>query len=158
MDLNEITDQIIGASIEIHRALGPGLLESAYEECLCHELSQRGLQFNRQQNLPVVYKDVRLDCGYRMDLVVENAVIVELKTVERILPIHEAQLLTYLRLTGLSVGLLINFNTPIVKNGIRRLVNKFKDRSEVQRQPQRILSASPRLCGSITLGFRRFFK
>ena len=127
MNLNSITEKIIGACIAIHRELGPGLLESAYEECLAFELEQAGLAFRRQQALPVAYKGVRLDCGYRMDLVVEDSVIVELKTVEKLLPIHEAQLLTYLKLSGCSVGLLINFQVPVLKDGVRRLVSRFKD-------------------------------
>lgn len=133
---NEITEQVIGACIEIHRQLGPGLLESAYEECLCFELSQRGIRFQRQKPLPVKYKSVNLDCGYRLDLVVEGEIILELKTVEHLLPIHEAQLLTYLKLSGLTLGLLINFNVPVLKNGIKRIENNFIDSS-----------ASPRLCG-----------
>lgn len=127
MSLNELTNVIIGACIEIHNVLGPGLLESAYEECLCFELAQRGVRFNRQQPLPLVYKGVRLDCGYQMDVVVDNAVILELKTVERLLPIHEAQLLTYLKLTGLSLGLLLNFNVPVLKYGIKRIVNHYQE-------------------------------
>ena len=123
--MNSITEKVIGACIEIHRSLGPGLLESAYEECLCHELSLTGLRFDRQRLLPVVYKDVKLDCGYRLDLVVENQIILELKTVEFLLSIHEAQLLTYLKLTGLTLGLLINFNVPVLTQGLRRIVNKF---------------------------------
>lgn len=123
--LNMLTEQLIGAGIDIHRELGPGLLESAYEECLCYELQQLGLRFVRQQPLPVVYKNVRLDCGYRMDLVVENSVILELKTVERLLPIHEAQLMTYLRLTGHPVGLLLNFTVPLFTSGVKRIVNKY---------------------------------
>jgi len=133
---NEITEQVIGACIEIHRQLGPGLLESAYEECLCFELSQRGIRFQRQKPLPVKYKSVNLDCGYRLDLVVEGKIILELKTVEHLLPIHEAQLLTFLKLSGLTLGLLINFNVPVLKNGIKRIENNFIDSS-----------ASPRLCG-----------
>ena len=120
---NEITQEIIGACIEIHREIGPGLLESAYEECLCYELSQRGLNFERQKPLPVRYKAVQLDCGYRIDLVIEDAVIVELKTVESLLPVHEAQLLTYLKLTGIELGLLINFNVRMLKDGVRRMKN-----------------------------------
>jgi GxxExxY protein len=119
---DKLTDQVIGFAIEVHRALGPGLLESAYEECLCFELKSHGLSFARQLPLPVVYKSVRLDCGYRIDLVVENAVIIELKTAERILPVHEAQLLTYLKLSGLRVGLLLNFHSALLKDGIRRMV------------------------------------
>src|SRR5947209_18936073 len=101
----DLTQEIIGAAIEVHRQLGPGLLESAYEECLCHELTLRKISFARQVNLPVTYKGVKLDCGYRMDLIVENLVVVELKCVERFLPVHEAQLFTYLRLADKPVGL-----------------------------------------------------
>ncbi len=122
---NQITESIIGAAIEVHKALGPGLIESAYEECLCRELSLRHLSFRRQVDLPVQYKGVRLDCGYRMDLVVEDSVIVELKTVDKLLPVHEAQLLTYLKLYGRSVGLLFNFNVPVLKEGIKRMVLNF---------------------------------
>ena len=123
--LNHITDQVIGAAIEVHRALGPGLLESAYEACLAFELAQRGLKVESQKPLPVVYKEVHLDCGYRLDLLVENAVIVEIKAVESLAPIHQAQLLSYLRLSGCKVGLLINFNVTVLKHGLRRLVNDF---------------------------------
>jgi len=122
MDRNEITERVIGAAIEVHRALGPGLLESAYEECLAHELTLRAVTFERQRALPVQYNGVALDCGYRLDLLVENAVVVEIKAVSEIEPVHEAQLLTYLRLGGWQVGLLINFNVPVLKNGIRRRV------------------------------------
>jgi GxxExxY protein len=116
-----LTEQIIGAAIEVHRALGPGLLESAYEECLCHEFNLRGLKFQRQVALPVEYKDVKLDCGYRLDLVIEDSVVLELKCVEHTLPVHEAQLLTYLKLTGKRVGLIINFNVAVlVRGGILR--------------------------------------
>ena len=118
-----ITQVIIGAAIDVHRVLGPGLLESSYEACLAHELSTRGIDFQRQVELPVEYKGVRLDCGYRIDLQVENTVIVELKSVEEILPVHQAQLLTYLRLSQKKVGLLINFNVAILKDGsIRRVL------------------------------------
>jgi GxxExxY protein len=119
---DERTRRIIGAAIEVHRHLGPGLLESAYEECLCHELHLRGIPFLRQVPLPVEYKGVKLDCGYRLDLLVDDAVIVELKCVDAILPIHEAQLLTYLRLAGKRVGLIINFNVPVLRKGIVRRV------------------------------------
>lgn len=118
----EITDKIIGAAIEVHRVLGPGLLESAYEECLCHELELRGLAFQRQVQLPVRYKEVLLNCGYRLYLVVAEAVVVELKAVERLEPVHESQLLTYLRLSQLRVGLLINFNVALLKQGIVRRI------------------------------------
>jgi GxxExxY protein len=116
------TSPIIGAAIEVHRQLGPGLLESAYEECLCHELHLRGLAFERQVDLPVSYKGLQLDCGYKMDLVVDQEVVLELKCVEKILPVHEAQLLTYLKLSGKRVGLLINFNVPLLTQGIIRRV------------------------------------
>jgi len=132
----EITEHVIGACIEIHKQLGPGLLESAYEECLCCELSHQGIRFERQKSLPVKYRDLRLDCGYRLDLVVEDRIILELKTVEQLLPIHEAQLLTYLKLSDLTLGLLINFNVPVLKNGVKRIANHFVDSS-----------ASLRLCG-----------
>ena len=117
-----LTDQIIGFAIEVHRHLGPGLLESAYEECLCFELNQTGIDFKRQVPLPVVYKSVRLDCGYRIDIVVEGRLILELKAIERLMAIHEAQVLTYMRLSGIHTGLLLNFNTPVLKDGIRRLM------------------------------------
>jgi GxxExxY protein len=117
-----LTEKIIGFAIGIHRDLGPGLLESAYEECLCYELEQGGLSFRRQAALPVVYKPVRLECGYRMDIVVEDQIVIELKTVERLLPIHEAQMLTYLKLSGIRTGLLLNFNVPVLKDGIRRML------------------------------------
>jgi len=127
MDINRLSSKIIGAAIEVHKTLGPGLLESAYEECLCHELSLRGLSLERQKLLPVDYKGKRLDCGYRLDTVVENAIILELKSCEKIEPIHKAQLLTYLRLSGLSLGLLLNFNTPVMKDGIVRIVNQLEE-------------------------------
>ena len=121
-----LTERIIGFAIEIHRQLGPGLLESVYEECLCHELKLAGIAFARQVTVPVVYKSIRLDCAYRLDLVIENHLIVEVKSVERLMPIHEAQLITYLRLIGARVGLLLNFNTDVLKNGIRRLENPHR--------------------------------
>lgn len=117
-----LTDRIIGCAIEVHRSLGPGLLESAYEECLCYELAQSGVAFRRQVPLPVLYKEVKLDCGYRMDVVAEDRVVVELKTVERLAPVHDAQIITYLRLSGYPVGLLMNFNVPVLRNGIKRFV------------------------------------
>jgi GxxExxY protein len=119
----ELTERIIGAAIEVHRALGPGLLESAYEECLCHEFHLRGICFERQRPLPVEYKGVKLDCGYRLDLIVENKVILEIKCVEHVLPVHEAQLLTYLKMTGIRVGLILNFNiSTLVRGGVVRKV------------------------------------
>lgn len=127
-----LTEQIIGAAIEVHRQTGPGLMESAYEECLCFELNQLGLTFKRQVPLPVTYKGIKLDCGYKMDLVVEDTVVLELKTVDQLLPIHSAQLLTYLKLSGKPIGLLINFNEPILKKGLKRLVNHFREPGERQ--------------------------
>ena len=118
----DLSQQILAAAIEVHKELGPGLLESAYEECLCYELSQRGLTFQRQLSLPVTYKGVKLDCGYRLDIVVAEEIVLELKSVEEISDLHKAQLLTYLRLSKKKVGLLINFNVPLMKQGIVRLV------------------------------------
>ena len=115
------TEQVIGACIEVHRVLGPGLLESAYEECVAHELVLRGLHFERQQPLALQYKGIALECGYGLDFVFENALIVELKSVDRRLPIHQAQLRTYLRLTRICTGLLVNFHETVLKNGLRRL-------------------------------------
>jgi GxxExxY protein len=126
-ELNAITKRIIGAAIQVHRALGPGLLESAYEACLAFELAERGLEAEQQKPLPVVYREVRLDCGYRLDLLVERKVIVEIKSVDRLAPIHQAQLLSYLKLSGLRIGLLINFNVKVLKDGIHRVVNEFPD-------------------------------
>jgi len=122
VSVNEVTQTVIGAGIEVHRALGPGLLESAYEECLCRELDLRKIQFDRQRHLPVNYKRIRLDCGYRLDLLVAGTVVVEIKAVDRLLPIHQAQLLTSLRLGGWKVGLLMNFNVAALKQGIKRVV------------------------------------
>lgn len=124
-----LTERIIGAAMEVHRALGPGLLESTYEECVAREMQLGGLRFERQAPLPVAYKGVQLDCGYRLDFLVERAVVVELKSVDTLRPIHEAQLLTYLRLGGWTVGLLINFNAPVLRNGIRRVVLNYEDTS-----------------------------
>lgn len=117
-----LTHEIIAAAIDVHQALGPGLLESAYQICFCRELELRNIPFCQQVDVPVTYKGVKLDCGYRIDLVVDEKIIVELKAIQEILPVHEAQLLTYLRLTGRRIGLLINFNVPVLKNGIRRRV------------------------------------
>ncbi len=121
IDINNLTGKVIGAAIEVHKALGPGLLESAHEECLCHEFKLRHFSFERQKELPIEYKGVKLDCGYRLDIVVWSKIILELKSCSELQPIHEAQLLTYLKLTGLKVGLLINFNVPVLKEGIKRL-------------------------------------
>jgi len=124
--INGLTEKIIGAAIAVHKTLGPGLLESAYEECLAHELSLANIFFERQLALPVNYKSLQLDCGYRLDFLVEKTVILELKAVESLQPIHEAQLLTYLKLGGWPIGLLINFNVPVLKKGIKRMVNNLK--------------------------------
>jgi len=124
-NLNAVTEAIIGAAIAVHRELGPGLLESTYEACLAYELAERNLKVERQKGLPVTYHDAQLDCGYRVDLLVEDEGVVELKAVERVEPIHKAQLLSYLKLSGCKVGLLINFNVKVLKNGICRLVQGF---------------------------------
>ena len=112
--------RVIGCAIEVHRTLGPGLMESVYEACLCHELTLAGLRFERQRKVPVVYKDARLDLDFRADVVVEDSLLLEIKAARDILPLHEAQLLTYLRLTGIKLGLLLNFNVPVLKDGVRR--------------------------------------
>lgn len=125
--LDEITGQIVDAAIQVHRALGPGLLESAYEACLVSELVERGFLVERQKDLPVVYHDKQIDCGYRLDLLVEGQVIVEVKAVDKLAPIHDAQVITYLRLSGMKVGLLVNFNVPLLKDGLRRLVNDYPE-------------------------------
>ena len=127
MNINDLTGEVIGAAIEVHKHLGPGLLESAYEECLCHELSLRKITYERQIPLPINYKQLKLDCAYRLDLVVEDKVILELKSCERIEDIHKAQLLTYLKLSGLQLGLILNFNVPIMKEGIVRVVNNLEE-------------------------------
>jgi len=123
MERDDLTGKVISAAIEVHKALGPGLLESAYEGCLCREFDLRGMNYERQKDLPVEYKGVKLSCGYRLDIVVAGKLILELKACDALEPIHEAQLLTYLKLTGLKIGLLINFNVPVLKMGIRRLAN-----------------------------------
>lgn len=120
--LNELSHHVIGLCIEVHRELGPGLLESAYEEALAYELTQTGLKYERQRDMPLLYKGVKLDCGYRLDLVIEGELILELKAASELLPVHHAQLLTYLKLERRSLGLLINFNVPVLKHGIRRVV------------------------------------
>jgi GxxExxY protein len=123
MSINELTEAVIGAAIEVHRHTGPGLLESAYEQCLCRELSLRGISFAVQSSLPMNYKGMLLDCGYKIDLLVDGCLPIELKSVEKLLPIHDAQLLTYLRLGGWEIGLLINFNVKVLKDGIRRMIH-----------------------------------
>jgi GxxExxY protein len=124
MDINEITEMIIGAAIEVHRTLGPGLLESVYLNCLAKEFTLRHIPYEIEKNLPVLYKGHQLDCGFRLDFIVAGQVVVELKTVETLLPIHQAQLLTYLKLTGCKIGLLINFNVPVLVKGIKRMINQ----------------------------------
>ena len=126
-NMNQLSSKIIGAAIEVHKTLGPGLLESAYEECLCHELSIQGLLFEKQKPLSIDYKGKKLDCGYRLDIVVEKAIIIELKSCEKIEPIHKAQLLTYLKLSGLNLGLILNFNVYLMRDGIVRIVNEFSE-------------------------------
>jgi GxxExxY protein len=125
--LSKLTEQIIGGGIEVHRELGPGLLESAYEACLAYELADRGLSVERQKALPVTYKGVKLHCGYRIDLLVAGQVVIELKAVEALEPIHEAQVLSYLKLSGCKVGLLINFHVGMLKDGIRRIVYRLEE-------------------------------
>ena len=127
MRLNELSEIVIGAAIEVHKRLGPGLLESAYLACLCRELTLRGVPFEAEVELPVTYKGELVDCGYRIDILVDNRLVVELKSVESLEPIHEAQLLTYLRLGGWNVGLLINFNVTVLKNGIKRRVLNWNE-------------------------------
>jgi GxxExxY protein len=125
LEVNEITERIIGAAIEVHRHLGPGLLESAYEECLCYELNQAGLRFERQVHVPIRYKGILLQAAHRMDLIVEDTVVVELKATDEMPRLYSAQLLTYLKSTQKRVGLLINFNVPVLKDGIKRVMNGF---------------------------------
>ncbi len=122
MNFENLSGQIIGAAIEVHRNLGPGLLESAYEECLAYELRQKKLSYERQKELPIVYKNLKLEYGYKLDLLVEDSIIVEIKSVEKIAPVHTAQILTYMRLANIKIGLLINFNVTVLKNGIKRFV------------------------------------
>ena len=126
-ELNRLTEAIISAAIDVHKCLGPGLLESAYEECLSFELKHRGFAVDRQKQLPVIYRSIRLDCGYKLDLLVENEVIVEIKALNRLAPVHAAQLLTYLKLSQRRVGLLINFNVKLLRDGINRLVKDFPE-------------------------------
>ena len=123
--LNRITEIIIGAAIRVHRTLGPGLLESVYLACLAFELAEEGVGVETQRPIPVEYRGVRLECGFRADLIVEGAVIVEVKSLERLAPVHQAQMITYLRLSGCLVGLILNFNSSVMKDGIKRVVNNF---------------------------------
>lgn len=120
MEVNKITETIIGCAIEVHKSLGPGLLESAYEECLFFELQKAGLFVERQQPVPIVYKEIKLECGYRIDLLVEKTVVIELKVVDAFNPVHEAQILTYMKFAGKAIGLLINFNVVLLKDGVKR--------------------------------------
>ncbi len=131
MRINQLTEQVIAAAIEVHRALGPGLLESVYEECLCKELSLREIPFIRQSGLPVKFKGSQLECGYRIDLLVADTLVIEIKAVEAILPVHEAQLLTYMKLGGWKIGLLINFNVALLKQGIRRRVMNLESDQDI---------------------------
>ncbi|MBC8416011.1 MAG: GxxExxY protein [Candidatus Cloacimonetes bacterium] len=131
--LSKITETIIGCAINVHKELGPGLLESAYEACLLYDLSQTKMKIESQKPLPIIYKNVKLDCSYRLDLLIEDDVIVEIKSVEKLLPIHKAQLLSYLKISGLKVGLLINFNVELLKDGIIRVVNNYPDSLRPQR-------------------------
>ena len=123
MDINHLTGQVIGAAITVHKALGPGLLESIYEECLCIEFDNKKIEYERQKEIPIEYRGVKLNTNYRIDLVVQNKLLLELKACETLLPIHEAQTLTYLKLTGLKIGLLINFSVLLLKDGIKRFAN-----------------------------------
>jgi GxxExxY protein len=141
--MNEISGHIIDAALHIHKALGPGLLESAYEAVLAHELRRRGLHVRRQHPVPIEYDEVRLEIGFRADLLVDNAIIVEVKSVEAIAPVHKMQLLTYLRLSDKRLGLLINFNVALIKDGIWRVVNGFNDSAETQSLKQATSPASP---------------
>jgi GxxExxY protein len=125
MTENELAHQIIGIAIEMHRSLGPGLLESAYKECLAYKLSQAGLKIEKEKAMPLIYENVKLDCGYRLDLLVENKVVIELKSVEHLNDVHLAQILTYLKLGHFKLGLLINFNEAVLKEGIKRVVNNL---------------------------------
>ena len=134
---NEISEKVIGAAIEVHRSLGPGLLEGIYEECLCYELGARGLSFVRQMELPVVYKSMTLEYRLRLDVVVEDLVVLELKAVDKVIPLHEAQLLTYLKLSGHWLGLILNFNVPAMRDGIRRLVTDSRNYNHRDTKAQR---------------------
>ena len=122
MEFDALSNKVIGCALEVHRHLGPGLLESAYEQCLAHELSSAGISFERQRAIPIHYKGNQLDCGFRVDLLVDDTLIVELKSVQKLLPIHEAQLLTYMKLANVRIGLLMNFNVKMLKDGLKRMV------------------------------------
>ncbi|AHF92053.1 GxxExxY protein [Opitutaceae bacterium TAV5] len=154
--LNELSHRVIGLCMEVHRELGPGLLESAYEEALAHELALAGLNFERQREMPLVYKGARLDCGYRLDFIVEKELIIELKAVQSLEPVHHAQLLTYLKLERRSLGLLINFNVPTLKDGIKRVVagSLFKNEKRIRSDFGQLALF---LCASALLWFRSRF-
>ncbi|MBP7552513.1 MAG: GxxExxY protein [Spirochaetes bacterium] len=122
MDFEKLSNEIIGCAIEVHKNLGPGLLESTYKQCLAYELSKSNIKFGLEVEIPIKYKDVKISCGYRIDLIVENKIIIELKSVEKIIPVHEAQILTYMKLSGIKIGLLINFNSKLIRDGIKRFV------------------------------------
>ncbi|MBN1408762.1 MAG: GxxExxY protein [Calditrichaceae bacterium] len=122
MKFEDLSGEIIGCAIEVHKILGPGLLESAYEECLAYELRKKKISYERQKELPVIYKEINLECGYRIDLLVDNRILMELKSVEKLMPVHTAQILTYMRLSNIKIGLLINFNVTVLKNGLKRFV------------------------------------
>ena len=151
--LNELSHRVIGLCIEVHRELGPGLLESAYEEALAYEFTQAGLVFERQREMPLLYKGVKLDCGYRLDFIVDGQLIIELKAVTELLPIHHAQLLTYLKLERRSLGLLVNFNVPVLKDGIRRVAagDLFKHERPTRSDLGHLALL---LCASVSLWFK----
>ncbi len=155
-ELNDLSHRVLGLCLEVHRELGPGLLESAYEEALAYEFTQAGLAFERQRDMPLLYKGIKLNCGYRLDFVVEGKLILELKAVTELLPIHHAQLLTYLKLEQRSLGLLINFNVPVLKDGIRRVVagELFK---EEKRSRSDLGQLALLLCASVPLWFKSLF-
>lgn len=151
MSDDELTEQIIGAAIEVHRAVGPGLLESAYEHCLHFELTSRGIRSERQKTMPIRFKDCEIDAGYRIDLWVEGRVIIELKAVERLQPIHSAQLITYLKLSGCHLGLLINFNEKLLKNGLKRIVNEHPEKkptAEIAERTEMVSEEESSRCSS----------
>ena len=152
-ELNELSHRVIGLCIEVHRELGPGLLESAYEEALAYELTMAGYRFERQREMPLLYKGVKLDCGYRLDLVIEEKLIIELKAVNDLLPVHHAQLLTYLKLERRALGLLVNFNVPMLKNGVQRVVSGelFKDDKKERSDEGQLMLL---LCASVSLWFK----
>jgi len=151
--LNDLSHRVLGLCLEVHRELGPGLLESAYEEAIAYEFSQAGLSFERQRDMPLRYKGVKLDCGYRLDFLIEGELILELKTANELLPLHHAQLLTYLKLERRSLGLLVNFNVPVLKDGIRRIVagDLFRHEKGLRSDLGQLALF---LCASVSLGFK----